>query len=111
MPLPVCFAVMFGTTVAWLVLLHLVLRRVERAHPDVYDSMGRPNVIMNNTPRNNGPALRFVLDRRYRTLEDPVLNRLGDLARLAFFASTTLMIVVVLLFWAAMFFGTARNAG
>ena len=88
----VVFALMFAAIIAWLVSVHLVLRRVQRAHPELYEDMGRPHVILNNTPQNNGPVLSLILGRGYRGLQDPVLERLGDRARIVFFAACVLIV-------------------
>jgi hypothetical protein len=85
------FALAFMAIIAWLYSVQSVLRRLQHAHPDLYEDMGRPHIVSNNTPENNGPVLSFVLGRKYRELGDPILEKLGDRARIVFFVASIMI--------------------
>ncbi len=49
-------------------------------HPDEWVSLGRPTMVLGNTPGNSWAAIRFVFSGRYRALQNGRLNRLAALS-------------------------------
>ena len=64
-------------------ILHgLFLRRLRREHPEVWESLGRPTLIMNNSPRNSLASLKYLFTAQYRDLPDQRFVRYCDLLRI-----------------------------
>ena len=58
-------------------------RRHGRAlrHPEVYDSLGSPSLILNNTVRNNRLVLAWLWNEDYSDLGDPETVQRANLVR------------------------------
>jgi hypothetical protein len=74
---PIAF-VLGGMVLIWFFLIHILLKRLERKHPDTYESMGKPSLFLHNTPRTANATLRFIALRQHRPLGDATLSRLSD---------------------------------
>jgi len=72
-------------------------------HPDKYEEMGRPSLIMNNTFSNNLSFIKFFFKREWRKLNDRGMTSLGN-GMLVFFG-----IYTILFFW-LIIIGTSGNA-
>ncbi len=53
-------------------------------HPETYEAMGKPSLIMNNSIPNNISFIKFLYGRHWRKLNDEGLATLGN-AMLVFF--------------------------
>jgi hypothetical protein len=74
------------------IVLHArFLRALRQRYPRVWESLGRPTMIRNNTIRNSRAAQRFLRRREYETLEDPDLSALCDILRVYTRAYTVLL--------------------
>jgi len=96
-PFNVLFAVLFGMVVVWFVLIKLLCIRLETAHPQKYEAMGRPSPFLRNNIATGWATMKFLFAREHRTLNDPYLSKLSD-AMLVFFA-----IYLVLFLWLSFF--------
>jgi hypothetical protein len=57
-------------TVVYLVFAGRLLRRLQVHHSAVHESIGSPQLIANNTPRNNWLFLRWLWSREFEALPD-----------------------------------------
>jgi hypothetical protein len=53
-----------------------VYRRLRTAHPKVWKELGSPSLTTNNSWRSNRAVRRWMRERRYEELADPVLTAL-----------------------------------
>jgi hypothetical protein len=64
-------------------ILHgLFLRRLRREYPEVWESLGRPTLIINNSPRNSLASLKYLFAAQYRELPDDGFVRYCDFLRM-----------------------------
>ncbi len=96
------FPVFFGMVIVWFVLIKLLFNRLERAHPQKYEAMGRPSLFLRNHIAGSWATLKFLVGREHRALNDRYLSKLSD-AMLIFFA-------VYLLLFFGLFIGLAGQA-
>ena len=61
--LQVLFFILTGCMILWFVLVARLHRLLRTRHPNIYDSLGRPTLILNNSLQNSGLFLRFLLDQ------------------------------------------------
>ena len=93
---PFLVPALFGMVLVWFVLIRLLCKRLEQAHPAKYEAMGRPSLFLRNNIASGTATLKFLVMREHRGLGDPYLSKLAD-AMLAFFA------VYLLLFFSLFF--------
>jgi hypothetical protein len=89
LPGPV-FLALLGMVIVWFVLIKLLFNRLEVAHPQKYEAMGRPSLFLRNNIGSGWAIFKFLVMREHRTLNDRYLSRLSD-AMLVFFAIYLLM--------------------
>ena len=75
------FAVQFLGTIAYLISVGRLFRRLQQQHKEVHEALGSPLLIMNNTPRNNILFLRWMWNRDFQGLGDPDSLALANLVR------------------------------
>lgn len=72
------------STISWIVVficmggmaLHgFLLRMLRRDHPAVWESLGKPTLIANNSPKNSLATLRFLFRGDFEELDDARLVR------------------------------------
>jgi hypothetical protein len=97
------FVVLFGMVVVWFVLIKLLFNRLEAAHPQKYEAMGRPSLFLRNNIATGWATMKFLFAREHRTLNDNYLSKLSD-AMLVFFA------IYLLLFFGLSFFISGPHA-
>ena len=90
------FAFLFGMVIVWFVLIKILLNRLERAHPEKYEAMGRPSLFLRNNIAAGWATLKFIVAREHRSLNDGYLSKLSD-SMLVYFA------IYLLLFFAFSF--------
>jgi hypothetical protein len=79
------FAVLFGMVIVWFVLIKLLFNRLEVAHPQKYEAMGRPSLFLRNNIATGWATMKFLFAREHRALHDSYRSKLSD-AMLVFFA-------------------------
>jgi len=84
------FFALFGLVLVWFVLVKMLFRRLESAHPAKYEAMGRPSLFLRNSPAGAIAMLKFLVTREHKTLNDSYLSKLSD-AMLAFFLIYTVL--------------------
>jgi hypothetical protein len=67
---PLLFMVLMICVVVWFVLVARLHRLLRTRHPNVYDSLGRPTLILNNTIRNGWLFTRFLLGGHFQDIND-----------------------------------------
>jgi hypothetical protein len=72
------FIVLFCMALIWFGLITSFFKRLETKHPEQYESLGRPSVFARNNISNSSAALKFLLLRRYRALNDPELTSFAN---------------------------------
>jgi hypothetical protein len=92
----VLFPIIFGLAILWLVLVKLLFTRLEKHHPQKYETMGRPSLFLRNNLSGCLAMLGFILSREHKTLGDNFLSKLSDVMLLIF-------VVYILLFAAYLF--------
>ena len=93
----VAAAVILGTIV-YLVNAGRLLRRLERQHPAVHESIGSPSLILNSTPRNNVLFFRWIWNRNFESLDDAKTIALSRLVRSLLIGLLAGLVVMVALF-------------
>jgi hypothetical protein len=96
------FPVLFGMVIVWFVLIKLLYRRLELAHPQIYEAMGRPSLFLRNSIAGGWATFKFLVTREHKTLNDGYLSKLSD-TMLVFFA-------LYLLLFFGLFFMVAGQA-
>ena len=82
------------------ILLHtLFLQRLRQKYPQIWESLGRPTMVLNNTIRNSFAAQRFLRRREYESLGDPRFSKFCNILRLytRFYTIVLLGLVVCIL--------------
>jgi len=102
-PSIILFAVLFGMVVVWFVLIKLLFNRLEVAHPQKYEAMGRPSLFLRNNIATGWATMKFLFAREHRSLNDSYLSNLSD-AMLVFFA------IYLLLFFGLSYFVSVPHA-
>jgi len=70
-------------------------RLLRTRQPEVYHSLGRPALILNNTVKNGWAFLRFLLGGHFQEIDDPEIVRLCRLMRVFAICYLVFFIVVV----------------
>ena len=81
----VLFPVLFGMVLVWFVLVKMLFNRLEHAHPQTYEAMGRPSLFLRNSPAGIFAMIKFLVRREHRALGDSHLSKLSN-AMLVFLA-------------------------
>lgn len=71
------FGVLICAVIIGLYLSHRVYKILENRHPEKYEAMGKPSLIMNNSISNNISFIKFLFKREWRELDDPALSKLS----------------------------------
>lgn len=80
----IIFGILFCSVFVWFYLCHRMFKALRTRHPEKYESMGRPSLIMNNSLSNNISFMKFLFKREWQDLNDSSLASLGK-GMLAFF--------------------------
>lgn len=96
-------SVLFGMVLVWFVLIRLLFKRLEVAHPSKYESMGRPSLFLRNNIAAGWATMKFLLAREHRPLNDSYLSKLAD-SMLGF------VVVYSLLFFGLIAYITSQSA-
>lgn len=76
---PVAWAVLLvGMVVVWFVLINRLCNRLESAHPEKYQAMGRPGLFLRQSLESDWHLFKFLFAREHRKLGDDYLSKLSD---------------------------------
>ena len=92
--IPILFGILFCSVLVWFVLCIRLFKILETRHPEKYESMGKPSLIMNNSLSSNMTFMKFLFKREWRELEDSGLAMLCK-SMLVFFALYTLGFLIL----------------
>jgi uncharacterized membrane protein YraQ (UPF0718 family) len=95
MELILFFALMLAVIVG-LVMQHFFLQEMRSHHPDVWESLGRPTLIRNNTISNGLAVLRFLWRKEYQALDDAKFIRFAAFVRAYLIAYTVFFALIVI---------------
>ncbi len=93
---PIMFVILFCSVFVWFFLCYRLFKILETRHPEKYDSMGKPSLIMNNSLSTNITFMKFLIKREWQGLNDSGLALLSK-SMLVFF-------VIYMLGFLSMFF-------
>src|SRR5947208_15116703 len=92
---PVLFFVLLACVVVWFILITRLHRLLRTRHPHVYDSLGRPTLILNNSIRNGWLFTRFLLGGHFEEIEDGETLRRCQFMRVFAFCYLAFFIPIV----------------
>lgn len=78
----------------WMYMSNKLFKMLKNRHPEIYKSMNRPDVILNNSPNTGIKLMNFISNRKHKTLNDKELSRLSDFMLIYFF----LYIIAIIIF-------------
>ena len=86
--------------VVWFILVARLNWLLRRRQPEVFDSLGRPTLILNNSVENGWAFLRFLLGGYFRKIDNPEIVSLCRFMRVFFFTYCVLFVtLLVFLAW------------
>jgi hypothetical protein len=97
----VLFAVQGVGTAVYLFMISRLFSRLERQHPDVYESLGSPSLFLNNNARNNALVLGWLWRKDFGDLSDPETARSAALVRRVLVMLIASFVVLIGLFIAS----------
>src|ERR1700688_3905290 len=75
------------TTISYLAVVAVLLNKLRDYYPMIWDRLGRPTLIINNSIGNSGRVAKFVLFREYVSLEQGQIQAWGKVAFFLFIAA------------------------
>jgi hypothetical protein len=75
----ILFGVLFISVFVWFFLCSKMFKTLALKHPEKYEVMGKPNLIMNNSLSNNISFMKFLFKREWRDLNDKSVASLGKI--------------------------------
>ena len=93
---PIMFGILFCLALVWLFLCYRLFKILETRHPEKYQSMGQPTLMINNTLLTNIALIKFLFKREWRDLDDSELTTLSK-AMLVLFAIYLVSILTLFL--------------
>jgi hypothetical protein len=101
---PVLFFILMGCVIVWFALVVRLHRLLRTRHPDVYDALGRPTLILNNSIKNGWLFTRFLLGGHFENIDDGETLQLCRFMRAFAFCYLVLFVALVV-------FGFASTSG
>ena len=92
------FALQVVGTLAYFVIVAKLLRRLRSDHPAVFESLGSPSLIANNTPKNSMLFLRWLWRRDYTDLGNPGTVSAASTVRIMLVALLFNLVALIVLF-------------
>lgn len=86
--------VLLGMVILWFGLCSWLFRRLERLHPEQYEALGRPPLVLRNNLENNGRFLRFLWSGQYAHLQVPLLGKVCRFMKVFFFVYLALFLLL-----------------
>ncbi len=83
---PFLFGILFCSVLVWFFLCYQLFKILETRHPEKYESMGKPSLIMNNSLSSNITFMKFLFKSEWRELNDNGLALLSK-SMLVFFCA------------------------
>lgn len=74
---PIMFGILFCSVFVWFFLCYRLFKILETEHPEKYESMGKPSLIMNNSLSGNIAFMKFLFKREWRDLGNSSLTSLS----------------------------------
>jgi hypothetical protein len=74
---PIIFGILFCSVFVWFYLCNRMFKILRTRHPEKYEAMGKPGLIMNNSLSNNISFMKFLFKREWQELNDAGLASLG----------------------------------
>ena len=75
---PYLFGTLFCAVIVWFYLCNRMFKTLETRHPEAYEAMGKPSLIMNNSISSNIAFIKFLFGRNWKVLKDEGLSKLGN---------------------------------
>jgi hypothetical protein len=75
----ILFGVLFISVFVWFFLCNKMFKKLALKHPEKYEAMGKPSLIMNNSLSNNISFMKFLFKREWRDLNDQSVASLGKI--------------------------------
>lgn len=91
---PVLFVILFCSVLLWFFLCYRLFKILEVRHPEKYESMGKPSLIMNNSLSTNITFMKFLFKKEWRDLKDQSLASLSKFM-LVFFVIYTVVFLIL----------------
>lgn len=92
---PIMFGILLCSVFLWFFLCYRLFKILETRHPEKYESMGKPGLIVNNSLSSNITFMKFLFKREWRDLDDSGLATLNK-SMLVFFAIYTVGFLALL---------------
>jgi len=94
--LQVLFFILTGCVIVWFVLVARLHRLLRTRHPNIYDSLGRPTLILNNSIKNGALFIRFLLGGHFESIDDGETLRLCRFMRVFAFCYLVLFVATAM---------------
>ena len=80
----ISFVALSLSTLRYLVAVRQIEKQLEARHPQTWESLGKPNLFWNNSPRMKLAFMRFLKSGQCESLDDAALAALAGKARSMF---------------------------
>jgi hypothetical protein len=97
--LPILFIALVVSAVLGLALHHSFLARLRTRHVQTWEALGRPALLLNNSPTNSVAVLRFLWRREYHALGDSQSVRLAGTLRVFLAVYALLFVCTIVTFF------------
>lgn len=77
----VCFIVLMAMAIIWFPLIVWVFRRLRIQHAAIYEELGSPTLIWNNSMRNQWLFFKFLFQGHWKSLGDQPLSKAAGFMR------------------------------
>jgi len=78
----VWLGVLFAAILLWFGLASQLFRMLKENQSEIYESLGSPSLLLNNSIKNNWLSLKFLISGSYRNTHDAEIIRLCQFMRL-----------------------------
>ena len=75
--MPIVSGILFCSVFVWFYLCHRLFKILETRHPEKYESMGKPSLIMNNNLKSNKSFMKFLFGKEWQQFNDDGLTALS----------------------------------
>jgi len=99
--LVIAFVVLVALSVIGCVLDARFVRKMRSRHPELWQSLGRPTIIPNNSIVNGFAVQRFLWHREYESVDDPGFVQLARVLRTFGITYIVVFAVVLVIFFIA----------
>jgi len=72
------FGSLFVMVIIWFALCMKLFKILRNRHPGIYEDMGEPSLLANNTFANNIGLVKYLFKRKWSTLNDSELEKLSN---------------------------------